>query len=88
MKDLTEKQKGISHVGDYLLQYLHKEGATLTITDINETHLRMRQRSIIVRWFLRLKYMTLIWTYMFMCTRSTVNDNTIANELLIIVGGK
>ena len=32
--------QGIGHVGDYLLQYLHKEGAILTITDINETALK------------------------------------------------
>ncbi len=32
--------QGIGHVGEYLLNYLHKEGALLTITDINQDALK------------------------------------------------
>jgi leucine dehydrogenase len=32
--------QGVGHVGEYLIDYLHKEGALVTITDINQDLLR------------------------------------------------
>tara|TARA_B100001287_G_scaffold110247_1_gene92984 strand:- start:8433 stop:9512 length:1080 start_codon:yes stop_codon:yes gene_type:complete len=32
--------QGVGHVGEYLIEYLHKEGAILTITDINKNLLK------------------------------------------------
>ena len=42
--------QGIGHVGEYLLNYLHKEGALLTITDINQDALKSAVKSTIVLW--------------------------------------
>jgi leucine dehydrogenase len=41
--DLNGKKiaiQGVGHVGEYLIDYLHKEGAVLTITDINQSLLK------------------------------------------------
>ena len=80
--------QGIGHVGDYLLQYLHKEGATLTITDINENALKNAAKKYNCDVVSPSKiYEVDMDIYAPCALGATVNDNTIAKMNCSIIAG-
>tara|TARA_B100000123_G_C25734390_1_gene430854 strand:+ start:1414 stop:2457 length:1044 start_codon:yes stop_codon:yes gene_type:complete len=88
---LSEKKiavQGIGHVGDYLLQYLHKEGATLTITDINENALKNAAKKYNCEVVSPSKIYDVDMDIYAPCALgATVNDNTIAKMNCSIIAG-
>ena len=80
--------QGIGHVGDYLLQYLHKEGATLTITDINENALKNAAKKYNCEVVSPSKIYDVDMDIYAPCALgATVNDNTIAKMNCSIIAG-